>query len=343
MKPLRRIKYGIGILAFIIVVGTAGYVAFEDASFFDALYMVLITITTVGFAEVFPLSGVGRVWTMFLMVSGFGVALYTAFVSFEYLVDLSEVRRRRLMQSEIGDLDNHVIVCGWGRVGRGTWHALKAIGADVVLIESDPDRADAAETAGALVIKGDATHNDVLELAGIHAAESLIACVADDSDNLVIALSVKALRPDLRVICRATELESERKLRLAGADAVVAPQAVGAERLALMATQPELAKIFDLVIDGTPVEFHVEQLEIQPGSGVDGKSVQDSKIRQDTGALILAVEGGEEPILINPGPDQSLAAGDRLVVVGTREQVKQAAELVKAPVKTSTEFSTGKH
>lgn len=341
MSAQRRIRFGAGILAFIVIVGSAGYVALEGASFFDATYMVLITITTVGFGEVFPLSTVGRVWTAFVMVSGFGVALYTAFASFEYLVDLSEVRRRRLMQSEIGELNNHVILCGWGRVGRGTWNALKAIDADVVLIESDPDRADAAEAAGALVIRGDATHNDVLELAGIQSAQSLIACVADDSDNLVIALSAKALRADLRVVCRATELESERKFRLAGADAVVAPQAVGAERLALMALQPELAQIFDVVVDGSPVEFHVEELDIEVDSGVAGKTVRDSNIRQDTGALILAVEGEKEKILINPGPELRLAVGDRLVVVGTKEQVARAADMMKASP-TTTEFSTGK-
>lgn len=329
MNAQRRIRYGLGILAFIFIVGTAGFVIIEDAPVFDALYMVLITITTVGFEEVINLSTAGRIWTAFILVGGFGIALYTAVASIEYLVDLGEVRRRKLMHSKIDQLTNHVIVCGWGRVGRGTWSALKAINADVVLIESDPEAADSAEAAGVVLIRGDATHNDVLELAGIYSAQALIACVADDSDNLVIALSVKALRPELRVVCRATEPESERKLRLAGADAVVAPQAVGAERLALMAMQPELAQIFDVVVDGSPVEFHVEELDVSATSEVAGKTIRDSNIRQDTGALVLAVEGQKERILINPGPDIRLATGDRLVVVGTKEQVDKAAEMLK--------------
>lgn len=329
MSPQRRIRYGLAILAIVFLVGTAGFVIIEDAPLFDAGYMVLITITTVGFQEIFELSTAGRMWTAVILVGGFGVALYTAVASIEYLVDLSEVRRRRLMHAQIADLDNHVIVCGWGRVGRNTWNALKAIDAEVVIIESSPERADSAEAAGALVIRGDATHNDVLELAGVYSAQSLIACVADDSDNLVIALSVKALRPELRVVCRATEPESERKLRLAGADAVVAPQAVGAERLALMAMQPELAQIFDVVVDGSPVEFHVEELDVSPLCKLVGKTIRESNIRQDSGALILAVEGQEEPILVNPGPDIRLAAGDRLVVVGTKEQVDKAASLLR--------------
>ena len=234
------------------------------------------------------------------------------------------------MLKQAAQLKNHVIICGWGRVGRGTWGELSAREIDSVIVESESDRADAAEAAGALVIRGDATHNDVLELAGIHSAQALIAVVADDSDNLVIALSVKALAPNLRVICRATELESERKLRLAGADAVVAPQAGGAERLALLAIQPELAQIFDVVVGGSAVEFHVEELDIEPDCSVDGKSIQDSKLRQESGALILAVEGPKRKrLVVNPGPDVILSAGDRLVVVGTKDQVAKAATFLQ--------------
>lgn len=321
--------YGVALLTAVVVVGTLGFVIIEGASPFEAFYMVAITVSTVGYAEVFPLSTAGEIWTVIIIVSGLGVALYTAIASFEYLVDLSEVRRRRKMERDISRLSGHVIVCGWGRVGRGTWNALRDRDIDVVVVELDPTRAQAAEGAGVLVIHGDATHNDVLEVAGVATAASLIACVADDSDNLVIALSVKSLRPDLRVICRATEMESERKLRLAGADAVVAPQAVGAERLAMMAIQPELAQIFDVVINGNAVEFRVEELDIDSGSSLAGKTVGDSGIRRVTGALILAVEGEDDNVIVNPGPSQRLNPGERLVVVGTKDQVDRAAELLK--------------
>jgi voltage-gated potassium channel len=291
--------------------------------------MVAITVSTVGFEEVFPLSGTGQVWTVVIIAMGIGVVLYTAAASIEYVVDLGEVRKKRKMEKDVSRLSDHVIVCGFGRVGHGTWTALRSRDVPVVVIESDSDRVEQAMAAGALVIRGDATHNDVLELAGIHSAQSLIACVADDSDNLVIALSVKSLRNDVRVICRATEPESERKLRLAGADAVVAPQAVGAERLALMAQQPELAQIFDIMVNGSPVEFRVEELDIAPDCVMAGKTIMDSGIRQETGALILAVEGGDETVMINPGPNVRLTPGERLVVVGTKDQVNRAADLLK--------------
>jgi voltage-gated potassium channel len=330
VNPRRRILFGFGLLSVAVVVGTVGYVVMEDVSFFDAFYMVAITVSTVGFQQEFPLSTTGRVWTMSIIVMGIGAALYTAVTSIEYLIDLGSVRSKRKMEHDISRLSNHVIVCGWGRVGRGTWNTLRDRDIPVVVIETDHDRVEIAHASEALVIAGDATHNDVLERAGIHSAAALIACVADDSDNLVIALSAKSLRPELRVICRATEMESERKLLLAGADAVVAPQAVGAERLAMMALQPELAQIFDIVINGNAVEFRVEELDIGPDCAMAGKTIRESGIRQESGALILAVEGEEDTVLINPGPDVKLVPGERLVVVGTKDQVDRAAKLLES-------------
>lgn len=243
------------------------------------------------------------------------------------------------MENQVGALSNHIIVCGWGRVGRGTWKELLAKRQTAVIIESLPERVETAEAAGALVIQGDATHNDVLELAGIHSAQSLIACVADDSDNLVIALSAKALRPELRVVCRATEPESERKLLLAGADAVVVPQGVGSERLALMAIQPEVAQIFDVVVGGRPLEFHVEEMDIPEGCRVAGLTIEESRIRAETGATVLGVEKQKEEMVVNPKADHRLNVGDRIVVVGTKAQVARAAEMLDP----SREVSTGRH
>jgi voltage-gated potassium channel len=339
VRPQRPFLYGIALLAVIVAVGTVGFTLIEGVSIFDAFYMVVITVSTVGFGYEFPLSQLGQVWTVLIIVMGIGVALYTAIASFEYVVDLEEIRRKRKMERDISRLSDHVIICGWGRVGRGVWTTLRDRDVSVVVIELEPQIAEAAVDAGALMVRGDATHNEMLELAGLEKAAAVVACVTDDSDNLVIALSAKSIVPEIRVICRATDMESERKLRLAGADAVVAPQAVGAERLAMMALQPELAQIFDVVIKGNAVEFRVEELDIDAGCPIAGKTIADSGIRQSTGAQILAIEGDDDTVVVNPGPDRKLAPGERLVVVGTKEQVDRAAELLKP----SPEFSTGKH
>ncbi len=321
-------RLGLVVLAVIVIIGTVGFVLIGGANVFDAFYMVVITITTVGFAEVIDLSTAGRVWAIVLLASGFGVAFYTAVAGIEYLVDLGEVRRWNRMQNRIDKLSGHVIVCGYGRVDRATLANLESTHAPAVVIEKQGDPAERAREAGALVVYGDATHNDVLIKAGVERAEALIACVNADSDNLVIALSTKSIRPDLRVICRATEPESERKLRLAGADGVVTPQAVGAERLAALAVQPELAQIFDVVVNGQPVEFHVEELDVQSGSAVEGRTLRECGIRQESGASVLALEDQKVAMQVNPGADSRLKAGDRLVLVGTKDQVERAAKLL---------------
>lgn len=328
MTPVRRIRLGLISLGIVIVVGTIGYVVIEGADLFDSFYMVIITITTVGFGEVFDLSTVGRAWTMIILIGGFGFVFYTAIAEIDYLIVLREARRQNQMMKSIEGLSGHVIVCGYGRVGRATNAALRHSGTQVVVIDQDEERVERAQDAGVLVVRGDATHNDTLSQAGIDRASALIACVNTDSDNLVIALSAKSIRPELRVICRATEIESERKLLLAGADGVVTPQAVGAERLAALAIQPELAQIFDVIIGGKPVEFMVEELDVKPGCRVDGRSIKESGIRQETGAMILAVEDQKVAMQVNPGPELVLSGGDRLVVVGTKEQVDKAAQML---------------
>lgn len=330
MNPSRRVRLGFQLLGIIAVIGTVGFMIIDGASVFDAFYMVVITITTVGFSEVFDMSTIGRMWAVLLIVAGLGAALYTATAEVEYLVDLGAVRRRSKILKNIEEMSGHVIVCGFGRVGRAVVNTLISTGSEIVVVERNPERVKAAEELGHATIAGDATSNEILTRAGIGRAEVVIACVDADSDNLVIALSSKSIRPELRVVCRAHDTESERKLLLAGADGVVAPQAVGAERLAALAVQPELAQIFDVIVNGKPVEFHVEELDVRPGSVVDGRSLRESGIREDTGALVLAVEEQKMTMKVNPEPDHVLHAGDRIVLVGTEAQVDRAARFFGA-------------
>jgi voltage-gated potassium channel len=257
-----RLRAGLSLLATVLVLGTVGYVAIEGLSVLDAFYMSAITISTVGFAEVGgELSSAGKLFTVGVIIFGMGSALYTAAVGVEHGLDsiLGGERRRRRMQRRIESRKNHIILCGFGRVGQTAWEQLAQSGEDVVVIEILPGFAAAAREAGALVVEGNATHDDVLELAGLDRAKTLISAVRDDSDNLVITLSAKARRPDLLVIARVVEPENERKLFMAGADRVVAPQKVGAERLAALALHPDLAEFIDLVVRGRTVEFRVAE------------------------------------------------------------------------------------
>jgi voltage-gated potassium channel len=251
---------------------------------------------------------------------GFGVALYTAATSIEYVIELSSVRTRKRMEDQVAKLKEHTIVCGFGRVGQGTWNTLRSRGVEVAVIESDADRATAAEAAGALVITGDATHNSVLELAGIHSAEALIACVADDSDNLVIALSAKALRPDLRVVCRASEPESERKLRLAGADAVVSPSRIGGLRMASELVRPKVVTFLDRMIREASGSLRVEEVTVPQGAGAVGTPLRSLNVGDIPRTVLLALRRpGSDAFEFKPGPDTALEAGMTLIVMADAE------------------------
>ena len=322
-----RLRLGAISLLVLVVLGTLGYVVVEDASFLDALYMVLITITTVGFSEVIDLSTGGRVLTIAIMVMGVGFVLYTAGAAIERLFSIGAGRLKLRQRRMIDTLKDHVILCGFGRVGRGVWDSLTRRGIDVVVIESDPDHVASAEHAGALVVEGDATHNDPLLNAGIDRARALVACVTEDSDNLVIVLSAKSMRQDLHIVSRASEIEWEDKLRMAGADRVVAPQVVGSERLAAMAVEPHIADVFDVVVGGLALEFTVEELRIPKDSPLVGASIREAGIRERTGANVLAVEDTDRGILTAPSPDHVLQGGIAVILVGTREQVLAAEDL----------------
>lgn len=328
MSPRRRLLVGLGLLATVVVVGIVGYMIIEDAGLADALFMVVITITTVGFREVFDLSPTGQLWTIALIASGVGTAFYTFGAGFELLFLFGDRRREMRMMREIDRLHDHIILCGYGRVGQGTAERLEERRAEVVVIENDRDRYEASVEDGFLAIEGDATANRVLEEAGLDRARAVIACVSDDSDNLVITLSAKALAPSVMVVSRATDPESESKLKLAGADRVVAPQAVGAERLAALTLQPALTDFFDVIVGGRAVEFLVEEIEVTPDSSVEGKSIRDSAIRENSGALILAVEDADRTMLVNPDPELILKAGQKVICVGTKNQVEAALAML---------------
>jgi len=326
-----RVRIGLAFLGLIIAAGTIGYVIIEGVSWFDSFYMVIVTITTVGYSEVIDLSSVGRTLTIGLMLIGVGTAVYTAGAALEMALENLGDRRTKRMSRLIDNLSNHYIICGFGKVGSATWEHIHRRSENVVVIESNSSLADAARATGALVVEGDATRNDVLESAGIQRARSLIACVRDDSDNLVIVLSAKSIRQDLLVISRATEPESEGKLKLAGADRIVSPQTVGARRIAAMALDPSLARFVDLVVEGDLVELEIEQLTVPGESPLDGSTLRESRIRELSGATILAIDASRAGVQLNPDPDRLLAGGDVLVAIGTRTHIDALNQMLSGP------------
>ena len=289
-----------------MVLGTVGYVVL-GFSLLDALYQTVTTVTTVGFREVEPLSTTGKVFTMALIVVGVGTAFYTLGVVIETLLEdrLPDIFGRRRMKRRISAMKDHVIVCGWGRVGRAIARELVEGDAEAVIIDNDPDRLRDVPHA---VLFGDATEDQVLEQAGIRQA--------------------RALNPDLFIVGRVRVEENEEKLRRAGADRVVNPQSIGGARMAAFVLQPHVTEFLDVVMHDRDIEFRLEEVAVPERSPIEGASIREAHVRDRTGALVLALRDRDGTFTTNPVPETLLRAGQVVIAIGTPADLDALEQLV---------------
>jgi voltage-gated potassium channel len=308
-----------------MVVGTVGYIAF-GFGVLNALYQTVTTISTVGFEEVEPFTAGTKVFTILLILFGVGAALYTFTVLLETLVEghMTELLGRRRMERDIAKLRGHVIVGGWGRVGRALADYVSGAGEDVVVIDNDPDR---AATIPYLHVAGDVTEDEVLVKAGIERARVVVAAVNTDADNLYMTLSSRALRTDLLIIARARTEAAEAKLVRAGADRVVNPQRIGGDRMAAFALQPHVVDFLEIVMHDGSLQFRLEEVKVTADSPIAGSSLRAAQVRERTGAMILAVRGPDGTFATNPGPETTVEPDHILIAIGTAEQVAALAEM----------------
>jgi len=350
-RPLERLQYGrlyyrpnhsdesvvrrrlamAGVSLFVVfVLGTAGYWSMGRGawSFEDCAYMVLITITSVGYGEVIPVHEVpeGRVFTMALLITGMGVSFYflSALTAFIIEGDLREAIWRRRMERRLNDLDNHIIVCGAGRTGRQVARELmRGPRVKVVVVERDPAQLEAVMRKfgeNVIGLEGDATTDGVLKEAGVERAAGLVSALQNDQDNLFVALSARQLNQGIRIVCRANEAKVAPKLKQAGANSVVSPIDIGGRRLAQEMLRPNVASFLDVMSEDLNRKFDIEQVLLPTGSRLSGLVLAKSGIRNVSDALVLAVTT-EEGTTYNPGPDFELVAGMTLVVLGETEQL----------------------
>jgi voltage-gated potassium channel len=328
-----NLKAGIIALVAVVSVGAAGFVVLTDIGFGDAAYLTIIVITTLGLGDpIVAIQGVTRIWLVIVLISGMGAAIYTFTAIMEYgfeIVIESDYRRRRKMSKDIAHITDHVIVCGFGRVGSSAASALRREGVTVLVIEHDTEAADQAIAGGYLVVKGDATRDEILTEARIDHARSVVACVASSSDNLVITLSAKALRHDINVYARASDMEYEKKLVLAGADAVVTPEMVGGQRIAALAGQSGIVEFVDTVVHDSATEFRIKRIVVDPKSPAVGKSLADLDLRREGGAMVIGISRDGEPVHMNPDPHRPLTERCVLFSIGTVEELDRLEDLVR--------------
>ena len=320
-----RLRLCVAALVGILVIGTLGYVAF-GFPVLDAVYQTVTTVSTVGFREVHPLSTGGQVFTMGLILVGVGTVLYSFTVLLEGVFEgqIQEVLGRRRMDRQIARMSDHVIVCGFGRVGRNLAQYVTSAGQDVVVIEQDPARAAAAE-GSVHVVRGDATSDEILRDAGIERARVLVTALNTDADNLFVTLTARSLCDDLFIVARARVESSEAKLAQAGADRVVNPQRIGGSRMAAFVLQPHVVEFLDIVMHDGSLEFRLEEVPLPGGSPLAGKSIREAHIRDSTGALVLALRDAGGGFTTNPPPETVLHAGQILIAIGTEAQLKGLA------------------
>src|SRR5919112_3839685 len=331
-EALRRVQGAILALVLIATVGVLGYMVFEGWSFLDALYMTVITLTTVGYKEVRELDTSGQLWTMALLITGVGTLFYTA-VSLVELVVEGTVRgyfARRRMGATVNKLSGHHILCGYGRVGRQVAQEFSDDGVPFVVVDQDPKKVEECLDKGYPALLGEASEDTTLEAAGIRRAYGLVATVNSDADNVFVVLSARKINPNLHIVARASSDEAASKLETAGADRTLSPYAVGGRRLASLATHPLVVDILDIVTRGEEgIEFRLEEFSVPEDSFIAEHTIGELRIGERTGAMILATRSKEGNFDTTPSASDRISGGDTLIVLGTREQVARLEQLIR--------------
>lgn len=312
--------------------GTTGYVVIEGWDVWDAFYMTVTTVATVGFREVHPLSRAGEAFTVLLIVSGVGTALYTA-TSLVSLVTEGGLQRRmeqRRFTRMLETVRNHFILCGYGRIGSIIGEELHRQGVPFVVVERDPARVRAVVERGWLAVEADASQEEVLERVGIQRARGLIAAVGTDAENVYAVLTARVMKPDLFIIARGEGEGAGRRLRQAGADRVISPYQIGASHMAQTALRPAVVDFVQLATSSEHLDLSMEQVHIHERSAMVGLTVVDAAIRQKFGVIVVAIQRADGAMEFNPSPDSVIRAGDAMVVLGRPQSVKALEEAAAA-------------
>ena len=312
------------LILLVIVTGTIGYSLIEGWSLWDAFYMTIITITTVGYFEVHPLSTAGRVFTVAIILVGVGAFFY-AFTLFMALLasgTLLERRERKRLARMLDDLTDHFILCGFGRLGEIIAREFARQRVPFVIVERNAERVRVAMEHGYFCVEADASNEDVLRRVHIDRARGLVAAVSTDAENVYAVLSARLLKPDLFIVGRAETEDARTKLTRAGANRVISPYHIGGLQLAQTALRPAVVDFVELATSSEHLELNLEQVHIGDASPLAGRSLIDAGLRQRFGVVVVGIRRADGKMDFNPAPETAILAGDDLVVLGRTGSLK---------------------
>lgn len=332
MDPSRR-EIFLASLALLVLfgIGTIGYTVLEGWSWMDGLYMTFITFSTIGFQEVHTLSDVGRLFTLGLGITGISILTFVAARSAQLLLASERLRERSIMK-QINALSDHYIICGYGRVGQRLAEDLEAAGHPFVVVDISDEEINELRNSDILHVQGDAEEEDVLEKAGIKRAHGLILTLPEDSSNVFVALTAREMNPELFILARTIDHDNRSKLLNAGADKVIAPSEVGADRMAQVVLRPNVDDFMERVMHTHALSLQIDEVEVHPNAPLAGQSLAESNFRQQFEAVVIGmIDGDTGEMTFNPRPSARIDAGDILIVLGDSTIIQTLREKVCTP------------
>ncbi len=330
LMEYKRLQRAVTLLFCIIAFGTIGYYTVEHMSVFEAFYMTLITISTVGFSEIKPLTVYGRVITIFIISGGVTLGAYTIGMLLRMFIEgeLKKSFGRRKLEKQISALEGHFIICGYGRIGKVICQELAAESIPFVVIEKDSSKLEELESKKYLYINMDATTEEALIEAGIKNAKGILPAVRSDANNVFITLTAKGLQPNIFVLSRASDEKNEAKLVRAGANRVVSPHLIGGRRMAQVLKRPTVVDFIDIAMMESHLGLMMEEATVGPESSLIGKGLIESQLRKDFSVIIVAIKKLSDKMIFNPMPSEQLEIGDVMVVMGKKEDLQRMTEVL---------------
>ena len=321
----RRIVVLVILSMLLTAFGTAGFMIVQNYTFIEALYMTVITLSTVGFTEVHPPDTAGRIFTIILILMGVSFVAFSLAYFSQILLDgnLLEAYRRRKLKKKLDKLENHFIICGYGEMGEIVAGELKKHNIPVAIIDSNDSVLGRLSEKELIYLSGDATDEENLISAGIRRARGLVSVVTKDSENVFIVLTARDLNKDLLIFARASSPGTDKRLLKAGANRVVSPYAIGAIRLAHNILRPTVTDFLELALSGEGMELSMEELCIPQSSKLAGLELMDSGVRSNYDLIVMAIKRADGTMIFNPAPHKTLKAGDTLVAIGAVENLSR--------------------